>query len=134
MTWKIYAAIGSVCLLLGAGSAAGHYVAGRQEAGRVSRCAADIKERKTDRCWTGIKDAFATLELGQAQRDVAAQAGIIQEQGRSYAAELAELERLRRDVRALRALPVTQQCASAPAMEAVRQQLCETVGGEGCAS
>lgn len=118
--------------LTAAGAAGGHYVAGRQEAKRVENCAADIKDMKVDRCPTGIKDAFSSLELGQAQRDVAAQGEIIVVQGQSRAADLAELERLRGDIAALMAAPVTSQCAAAPAMVALREQLCREVGGEGC--
>lgn len=125
------ALIGGIALLA-AGATGGHYVAGRQEAGRVERCAADIKDRKTDRCWTSIQDAFNSLELDQAQRDVTARGEIIVVQGQSRAADLAELEQLRADNAALMATPATQQCASAPAMVLLREQLCREVGGEGC--
>ena len=128
----IWIRLGILIALLAAGGAGGHYVAGRQEAGRVERCAADIKERKADRCPTPIQDAFTKLEGDQAQRDVTARDQVIVVQGQSRAADLAALETLRADLAAIAAAPVTAQCAAAPAMEAVREQLCREIGGEGC--
>lgn len=132
MSIKLIMMAAAAASIATAGAGAGHYVAGRQEAGRVAKCAADIKQSKADGCPTGIKDAFATLELGQVRADTATRGEIIVVQGQGRSAELAELEALRTDLAALMAVPTTQQCAAAPAMVAVREQLCREVGGDGC--
>lgn len=125
--------IGTAALsLLAAGAAGGHKFAQGQERARLERCAEGLKANTKDKCPTQIVDALTSLELDQATRGLAVRDEVIVVAGQSRAADLAELERLRSDLAVLQAAPVTAQCAAAPAMVAVREQLCREVGGEGC--
>lgn len=130
---RLAIALAGAAVLVGAGFAGGHKVAGLQEAKRVELCAEGIRQANTEACPKRIIDAFAHLQTRALQETIVYRdrtipviiAGASAERAANTAV-LAAIEALNNEER-------TNACATSPAVAARRLQLCDTEGGADCA-
>jgi len=119
----VYALVGS--LILAAGVTAGSLGTNYTNGFKLAACAKDIKSDSYRRCPSQISDA---IQVRNAAAIVAVQP--IVSKGQVERQKI--ITRTIHDIQIIYKEPQTAVCGPSPAMQRLRQQLCDEVGGSDC--
>jgi hypothetical protein len=129
---RIYLYLAASALIAFLGGVGGHALGKAQENGRVADCAAGIRSADYGQCPQPIEDAFGSLQLEAAEATIEYRDRTIPVFINDGAEDAALMLRLQADLAALAQEPQTNACATSPAAERRRLQLCAAYGGPDC--